>query len=173
MDFTCLWRNSRTCQNKLSFLIPVVHFKPDGIPQVRRYLPFVNQPRGRTIQHTLRIDRSNLLPIDKVRGIIHVNNAFCLLLRRSGLPTPFGTLYQNSSHSRQFLLQQPVGNPRFIRFHTLIFSGCKNRKILFHFQSWPIFISKVGRFSFPKLADNLTPSFPLPPSLLRAARRCT
>ena len=53
-------------------------------------------------------------------------------------------------------------------FHSLklLILNCKDTNIFLYFLSWPIFVSSVGRFVFPQLADFRFLSWPIFVSLV-------
>ena len=75
----------------------VVHVKPNRIPELRRILPFIDQPRLRPPHQFGYVDsRLREITVASYR-IRHVQNAFCMLFACRSLATPFRTFHKDST----------------------------------------------------------------------------
>ena len=45
-DLFTIGRDSGSCQNELPVFVTTIHLVTNGIPKLRSYLPFINQPWG-------------------------------------------------------------------------------------------------------------------------------
>lgn len=98
MDFTEFNRYCRTGKHKLPVFIPMVYFKPNSIPELWKFLPFVNQTGNFTLKQITYVGFSHLPILMLFGGIIHIYNTFCMLLSSCRLATSFRSFYQYSTH---------------------------------------------------------------------------
>ena len=76
----------------------MVYLKSDGIPKLGNFLPFINQTRSFPLKLKANICLRHLFVLLLFGRVIHINNAFSLLLCCSCFATSLGTFYQDSTH---------------------------------------------------------------------------
>lgn len=85
------------------------------IPQLRRNLPFINQPGGIARQKTSGADTSQSHILLHILRVVHIQDTPGMLLGSCRFTTPFGTFYKNGAATLQFKQQN------LICYSTLIF----------------------------------------------------
>lgn len=88
----------RTRKHKLSILVSMVYLKSDGIPKLRYLLPFINQTRSFPLKQKANICLRHLFVLLLFGRVIHINNAFSMLLCCCCFATSLGAFYQHSTH---------------------------------------------------------------------------
>ena len=96
----------------------MVDLKANGIPQLRRDLPLVNQPWRCTFQQALWIQFGHGDVLLFLLRLIHLQNAGSDLFRRSGFAAPLWPLNQDSAFALQLPRQYLIGNPFPILLHS-------------------------------------------------------
>ena len=111
-------RYGRTGKYELSIGITFVDFITHGIPELRRYLPFVDQARRFTLQQSGYVGLCHYQILSAGIRIRHIKHALGMLACQSGLTTIFRTLYQHASHRIELVLEDLIGNSWPIILHT-------------------------------------------------------
>ena len=96
-------RRGRTGEHELALIIRPIHGITHRIPQLRRFLPFINKTRLASCKEKRGLCvRKDLIVIALIR-ILHEDGALCLLLGSGRLPAPLQTPYRNSTSIGQTL----------------------------------------------------------------------
>lgn len=131
-------RYCRTCKHKLPVFLPMVYFKPNSIPKLRNFLPFVNQTGSFPFEQKTNVSLSHLPILLLLSRVIHIDNTFGLLLSRGCFTTSFRSLYQYSTHRFQLISQKLIRYP-FLIFHASYFSAKIAYFFVIHIDSKNIF----------------------------------
>ena len=107
-------QDRRTRQYKLSETVSVINTMANRIPKARCILPFIDEPRRVTFYQTtdLRLRKCQIL-VATIR-VIQIQDAFSHLFTGCCLPTPFGSLNDNSACRFQPFSKNAISNPIFI-----------------------------------------------------------
>ena len=112
-----VWWNCTTGENILTKSVIVIDMITNGIPYLRRILPFINKPRliaGKEFPCVCLRQLKISLPL---LGISHINNTLCELFACGCFPTPFRPLKENGTDTCQLAPHNIVNYSVKIHFH--------------------------------------------------------
>lgn len=110
---------SRTGEDEPALALPLVDRETDGIPQLRRHLPFVDEVRLGAFQEHRRAHFGQSDQRGTLVGILEVHSTLRLLLGRLGLAAPFRADDLNGAGSPKRPLKHSVGHARPIALLSL------------------------------------------------------
>ena len=110
--------NGGAGQDKLPKFAAVIHLKADCVPQLGGQLPFVDEPGSRAFQQALGVQLRHGNVLFLLFRVIHIQDTGRQLFGGRGLTAPFWPFDQNRAFALQLPLQNIIGDPLSIGFHS-------------------------------------------------------